>query len=335
MNYFFLMCSERSGSNLISKMVGNHSKICAPSTSHVGDVIIPNLYSYQSNSSLSPADDIFSLLENKNAVWKRDFCLTELQNEIESKGLNSIFSYIYSEEAKANCVENILIKENRIYEYFGFLKTQFSNAKYIYMVRDPRAMAASWKFGYAMRGGVARAVKIWKQDQLGFLRVCSWLKDIEFEMLRYEDLLKEPEQCLSNICNTFGLSFEDLMLQYYKSEDAKVNSLNAKDWQNISKPLMQGNIDKYKELLTSDEISYVEYVCHREMQAFGYEPVGRYLSGGEAKKIEEHLVLSEAKEKPRYMLETTKEERNRRHLHFSKSKEIFSRPFKLSKLQNN
>lgn len=31
-NYTFLMCSERSGSNFITKLMNNHSQICGPST---------------------------------------------------------------------------------------------------------------------------------------------------------------------------------------------------------------------------------------------------------------------------------------------------------------
>ena len=42
----FLICSERSGSNLITRLINAHSQICAPSTTHLFRVLGENIAGY-------------------------------------------------------------------------------------------------------------------------------------------------------------------------------------------------------------------------------------------------------------------------------------------------
>ena len=44
LNYVFLICSERCGSNLISTMMGAHSKVMSPPPYHFARDVILNLH---------------------------------------------------------------------------------------------------------------------------------------------------------------------------------------------------------------------------------------------------------------------------------------------------
>ena len=334
MKFFFLMCSERSGSNLISKMFEAHPEVCSPSTSHVGDVFIPNIYAYSEFESKKLAQDIVDLLDSKNAIWQRSFTVDEIESQIQKHGREKIFEYIYRSEAKQRGVDAILVKENRIYEFSQFLVSYFSQASYLYMHRDPRGMAASWKYGYAMRGGVVRAAHVWLNDQRGFMRMASWLPKASWAKVSYENLVSAPEITLISACDQLGIQYNKSMLDYANSTDAKLNALNAKDWQNIDKPLIVENIDKYQELLSQDEIAYVEHVCSREMVALGYVPSQPSLSEVEFEALTKRVLLAEPDKTHRYQMETTQAERERRDRHFSKSREVFSRPFVFEKNQS-
>lgn len=46
MKFDFLICSERSGSNLITKLLDNHSKYCGPTPPHLLRVFYPVLDKY-------------------------------------------------------------------------------------------------------------------------------------------------------------------------------------------------------------------------------------------------------------------------------------------------
>ncbi|NNE22463.1 MAG: hypothetical protein HKN11_07610 [Rhizobiales bacterium] len=56
-----LMCSERSGSNLITRMFDAHPEVAAPGTSHIMYVLSENAWKYGANHSTLQRDlpDIF------------------------------------------------------------------------------------------------------------------------------------------------------------------------------------------------------------------------------------------------------------------------------------
>ncbi len=47
MKFSFLMCSERSGSNLITRMLDAHSGICGPATKHLINPVARNAFRYE------------------------------------------------------------------------------------------------------------------------------------------------------------------------------------------------------------------------------------------------------------------------------------------------
>ena len=161
------------------------------------------------------------------------------------------------------------------------------------MFRDPRDMSASWKNGFAMRGGVIKGANIWKKDVLGFLRMRAWLPMKSIPMLRYEDLLLNPEKELSGACMALGLKFEKEMLNFHDTPSARANSHAAADWKNVAKPIIKDNFNKYKKTLTSDEILYIDTLCRQEMLALGYQPEYAPLEPEEFSELERELVKKE------------------------------------------
>ena len=48
LSFTFLLCSERSGSNLITKLMDAHPEVCGPSPTHLFRTFAPNLWRYGS-----------------------------------------------------------------------------------------------------------------------------------------------------------------------------------------------------------------------------------------------------------------------------------------------
>jgi hypothetical protein len=321
---FFLMCSERSGSNLITKIFDAHPDIAGPSTSHIADIIIPCLYKYGSLGDqhwLKLIEDILYVLKTKNAVWKKEFTKSELLSTVAEGDVAGLFEYIYMSEARANNKKHILIKENRIYEFAQFLNEFFTNARYIYMVRDPRDMAASWKHSYAIRGGVVRAANVWKSDQTGFLRMRSWIcKKQDVPLFRYEDLISRPESILEKACSLLDVNYSEEMLQFHLKSETVANANAAADWQNIALPIMKNNTGNYINNLTDDEIIYIESLCEQEMKAFNYQPQSELFTQVELDKLEIQLLKLEPNEKLSFQnINNEEKELRRKQYEFSSS----------------
>jgi len=332
------MCSERSGSNLITKIFDSHPKVSGPSTSHIADVILPNIHKYgnlRGSYWTQLIIDILYLLETKNAIWISEFTELELQSNIKEGNVAELFSYIYCKEARENNKEIVFIKENRIYEISQFLVEHYPNVDYLYMVRDPRDMAASWKNSHAIRGGVVRASRVWLRDQIGFLRMRAWLKNNDrIPFFKYEKLLTCPKSTLRKVCALLNINYHDEMLDFHLKQETIDNSQAAADWRNIALPIMTDNIGKFESQLSEDELLYVESVCYQYMQSLGYKRKNlKVLHEHDLQALEDKLLSLEQGEKENYKLVSLKE-KQRREKHYQYSVDIRQQNFTISGLLN-
>ena len=98
----------------------------------------------------------------------------------------------------------------------------FPAARFVYLVRDPRDMALSWKKSAAIRGGVVRAAQAWHRDQRGFASIVAALQASRHVFsTTYERLLSHPAETLAAIMRFLDCEYEPAQLEFYRSEDAR------------------------------------------------------------------------------------------------------------------
>lgn len=275
MSLFFLMCSERSGSNFISKLLNGHKNICGPSTKHIINPIARNLFRYGDLSSKGNwgelLTDMHRLMNVDFSVWKKSFTYEDLQELAAPGDIKSLIQNIFLEEARANGKQHVFIKENHVYEFLPFLLTHFPEAKFVYQVRDPRDMALSWKKNPDHPGGVVKAARQWKQDQQQSLKNFHLLKKLgKAHFVRYEDLTANNELELKNIVQFLGLPFDEGVYNFHEDEVTRKNAGMQKAWANLSKGVIANNSKKYIEELSSEEVKVIEKICFYEMQHLSY-----------------------------------------------------------------
>lgn len=277
MKIAFLMCSERSGSNLITKLLNAHSKICGPSTKHVFNPVARNLFRYEPLSDQGNwralVADIHNLMSVAFSVWKRDFTLDDLLGLAEPGDVVSLLRNIFFEETKANGKEDVFVKENHIYEFLPFLLLHFPEAKYVFLCRDPRDMALSWKKSKDHPGGVVAAARQWQKDQQNTLKNVSELTKLGRAIsLRYEDLIERPADELDRVVRSLGHVPEPSMLDFHRDALTRANAGNQAAWENLGKGIMDDNKNKYLNELSEREIVAIEKICWFEMNHLGYLP---------------------------------------------------------------
>ncbi|MGR9087532.1 MAG: sulfotransferase family protein [Gammaproteobacteria bacterium] len=274
---FFLMCSERSGSNLITRLLNGHSKICGPATKHIVNPVVRNLFRYEPLDDEAHWDalltDIHRLISVNFSVWKRSFSLEDLKQLGPVGDVASLIRNIFAEEAKANGKQHVFIKENHVYEFLPYLLLKFPEARYLYLTRDPRDMALSWKNNSDHPGGVVKAARQWQKDQQNSLKHYHVLKSVEKAcFLRYEELIAEPVRCLEAILSFFGLNYEESMMNFYMDEMTQRNAGMQKAWSNLARGVLSDNKEKYLGELTEREIKAIEKICYFEMKILDYQP---------------------------------------------------------------
>jgi len=296
LEFVFMVCSERSGSNLLVKMMDGHSNVCGPTPSHIIRTLSLNLARYGELSDeanwYTLLQDTTDLLDCQLGKWRTRWSIEKLSEGIQERSLKALVRHIYEEEARAAGKAMVFVKENRTHMFATFLLSAFPGARFVYLVRDPRDMALSWKRSSNHPGGVTRAVDIWHEDQKQAILMYSMLRDYgKIYVLRYEDLISEPEAELSRLCGFLGIGFEKGMLEFYREPLTVDNSKAIKDWENLGRPVLRDNKGKYRAGLDENEVRYVEAICAEEMAVFGY---GCDFPPADAEALRESLMVHEA-----------------------------------------
>jgi len=288
--YTFLMCSERSGSNFITKIMNNHSQICGPATKHLINPLVRNYFRYmpieQPKNWNELLEDLLNLYNVSFSLWRSEFNLDKLKKNISLGDISGLIDYFFTTEMLANNKQHLFIKEIKLFEFYPFLKKYFNEASYIYLVRDPRDMALSWKKSSIHFGGVVGAARQWKEDQQQYLKI-HYLEGNNSFLLKYEDLVSDLASLSKEILCLLGFGFEKEMLSIEKDDLTKENAKKQKAWENLSNPVMTDNFNKFKEELSVEEIKFIEAICFFEMTHLGYK---RQYSWEELKDISNHEI---------------------------------------------
>ena len=274
MKFAFLICSERSGSNFIVSLMNGHPEISGPPSSHLFRLFGLNAHNYYPTSHAENwqafVDDLTTARANMLSEWETEISAAELISACPNQTIRAALDYIYTKECRAD--ERLsFVKENYTYLVSNFLLANWPDAHFVYMVRDPRDVAASLvKMGTF--GGVKQAAEFWQRDQqksvIAFRQIQSAGRALQ---IRYEDLVSDTPAIAKRLCEHVGVDYDPVMLEYYKDKRTLKNAGRNHAWGNIAKPVMTGNFGKYKKTLSPADIRYVELMCFEHMQTFGYE----------------------------------------------------------------
>ncbi len=152
---------------------------------------------------------------------------------------------------------------------------RYPDAKVVFMIRDGRDVAVSLRKRF---GDFEKGLKRWLDDNRDGL---EWVDGKRVMMLKYEDLVKNYEQVMPEVCRFIGEPFEEGMLAYHE-QPAYVFSKNLKDpgaesgkdhkhyrnWQ-INQKLFDGS-GKWKTEMTEAEKVRFKEAAQDLLVQFGY-----------------------------------------------------------------
>lgn len=269
----FIVSSERSGSNLLRVLLGNHSKLEAPIATHLLDYFRPIINKYHpiSNNFNALLDDMLTMVNHKFSDWKIDSNnLNNILRTNNTKVLSLIIAYDILHKAKAE-KENkayYVIKDNHLHNHIDIILSHYKNPYFIHLYRDPRDHVTSWLKKPIYMFTPYQIVRKWKNEQKKCINLIQ--SGINMFPVKYEDLISNPKQIMTNVFNYVNLDWEESILNTNSDKNAK----DAKKyifWENISKPILKDNKENYLSFLSKEDICLVETLCQEEMKYLGYD----------------------------------------------------------------
>ena len=153
--------------------------------------------------------------------------------------------------------------------YAGPIFAALPGVRIIHMVRDPRdryeGSLSMWPSG---RGRAGAASARWRYSiDLGERNARRWPG--RYRLLRYEDLVRNPEQVVANLCEFVGESFEPAMMDLPDAPTYRAKLAAGAD----GIPLITArHIGDYRGRIPPHELAFMQGQLGSRMRRHGYVP---------------------------------------------------------------
>lgn len=272
-----LLASERSGTNLLRAIISSHSEIASPSPFSMVDALARDYYKYATSNDQfhinELIEDAITLTQVHLNPWSRKYKIEEVKEKLSTNSFWDVFRGLNELYTQSEEKIHWFSKEPGLFRHVYELALHMPEAKFVYLVRDPRDVVSSMVKGGVHEQNVYNAALRWKEEQKLILTAFSdpLLKKRIF-MMTYEALLQEPEKFIEGLMEFLGVKFEQKQLKFFKDESVVSHSQKSEFWKNLSKPIDKTNTGKYKNSLSGRQIKLVESICWNEMKWLNYRP---------------------------------------------------------------
>ena len=268
----FIVGMDRSGTTLMSVLVDAHPRIAvAPETWFINHWAVPNKHLDLDK----PKDFLF--------FW-RDFTehhrfltlgldqsvLFEEIEKLQHRSFQSIFPLLLQAYADRFGKQRYGEKTPHHYQHIELIYDWFPDARVIFMLRDPRAVFASFRktpFGHEWQDRHARE---WRDS----VRIIErWENDHRFKVVQYEELVVDPVTVLRDTCDFLDEIYSDEML-LRRSSRRRLEHLGGwllENERRAIQPIFTEGIDRWRHELSEYKVCVIEHYAAKAMKNRGYQ----------------------------------------------------------------
>lgn len=270
----FMFGFERSGTTLLSMVVGSHPNIAVPlSVTGLWYRYASILDSYNQLLEFQDAKHLVQDLlgEERIKLWDADLHDRDILRNLDGWQYPKVveqFHRSYARDKRKPRWGNIDIAT---IDNMDLANQWFPDARFLHIVRDCRDVALShesYKYGAS---NALECAQNW--DFLVSLnRKMGSMIDVDrYMVVRYEDLVLHSEPTLKRICDFIGEAYSDEMLSYPKMVETKIPKDKRSLWPALNKPLQQSKAFGWKTEMRGYKRSVIEDVTGQLLHDLGYE----------------------------------------------------------------
>jgi len=290
MRQIFLGGCERSGTTMLASMLGGHSAcLTIPESQFKIDILRPD-------GSPETADQLRMVGQRLIDNWRFKAWEVDLDPEIipwDDLGASyaKLYEWIvcqYGLKVGKNNFQYWVDQTPENLKTFGTFIKWFPEAKGIHIIRDGRAVSASViPLDWGPNTMIGSAYD-WSQKVLTGLTAEAALGSERIYQIRYEALVANPEEEMTNLCNWLGIEFEDQILN--NDGYSKPGYYNYKAHNLIGKKTDKDRAHAWRTKSSNRDIEIFESQTGELLEYLGYELV----YGLKARKINGKDILLSA-----------------------------------------
>lgn len=159
--------------------------------------------------------------------------------------------------------------------FVDILLEMFPDAKFIHLVRDPRACVSSMNRASFFSSDTVLNALNWRKYVTQGDTLLEGIPSSQYTTLRYEDLVDTPESCVRALCKFLEEDFDPGMLRFHRDAERYMKAEAANSFNSAAtRPISDSMISKWKAQLNRAEIALIEWICADAMTEHGYTPIG-------------------------------------------------------------
>ncbi len=240
----FLVGADRSGTTVTRLMLSSHPQLALSSElSYVVELI-------SETGELPTLEQYYEYLETHRIFQAHDF---KIDRNLNYPDLVKSFLSQHQQREKKPFVGAT------VHLYFDRLVEIWPNARFIHLVRDGRDVARSW-IGMGWAGTVWNGLDGWIEAETAWEKLEAKISPQQWTEVHYEDLIQEPVETLTRLCQFIGIPFDQAMFDYI--ETSPYNTPNPQ------------LVQQWRQKLSKYEIRLLESRVGEMLVSRGYELSG-------------------------------------------------------------
>jgi hypothetical protein len=278
----FILGNPRSGTSLLRLMLHSHSAINIPPESHFF-LWLEEKYGKWNISLLDNyLNDLFK--STKIETWKLDeIGLKDFIKNNTCTSYSQLTSLVYQYYGITHNTESVFWgdKNSLWTDKLERINYYFPDAYYVYIIRDGRDVACSYKslnakkmthkYAPKLDDDISKIAKKWLCNNINLEDFLLKMPKANVVKIRYEDLLQKPEKTLRSVLDILGLKFEKTQLNYFNRKKENIEPDLFFNWkEKLLKPIDTSNIGKYKSELSVSEINVFNSIAYQLLKENSY-----------------------------------------------------------------
>lgn len=169
--------------------------------------------------------------------------------------------------------------ENWVIEFFPALARTFPNAKFIIILRDPRAVIASQCAAQpAYKSTLLSYIRgIRKLMSLAYIYLNNPIFKNRILVIKYEFLIQKPKIAAKTLCKFLGLKFENKMInpKYHFDSDKKSLRNGVSSFEKFATGYKAKRANRWKKVIDKKTLSLTENLLFFDMKRWEYNPISK------------------------------------------------------------
>jgi hypothetical protein len=269
---FFIVGCPRSGTTLVQRLLSTHPESTVlPETFFVRQ-LMPNHRALEEPLLQNEYNTLVQAVLQSKAWSVQDLSEKTLHREVRRQpqtGAGVLRAWMHA-TAQAHGVPVVGEKTPDHALQVTSLHAAFPEARFVHVVRDPRAVVNSWRTVPWSSGYVWRDADLWR-ERVQSVRQAAALAPVH--TVRFEQLVQAPAATMQHVAAFLGLSPGHTWTRDDVDAEQVAVDTEAEPWkQNALAPIDPAVAERWRKTLLPDDQAMIEHIGADEMLRWGYMP---------------------------------------------------------------